>query len=499
MNLRPYQREAIGKTMASLLEYDRVLGVAATGAGKTILASELMRLHGDTRCLFLADAQTLVTQAADKHAQHTGEHASVEMGESDAMPGDRCVVATVQSLARRLEKWSRDYFGLVIVDEAHRNTLGAQSQKVLGHFNSAQVVGITATPYRSDKKQLGSYYQTVAFEIPLDRLIGEGHLARITIKSVPLDVDLRAVRSAGGDYREDDLGAALEPHLRKAAELLKEHASDRKTVVFLPLIDTSKRFAAICREIGLRAVHVDGTDRAALAEDWQVVCNSALLTTGWDEPSVSCVYILRPTKSHALYSQMVGRGTRNAPGKKNLLLLDPLWLSDRLDLIRPARLLAHTEEEAKSIQEALDLDGDADLLAARDKADADRRKSLLEKMQRNARKQARTIDAMELAVSLNEAVLLDYEPEFQWEEQPMTTKQREILERNGLDLTTVSCKGHATKIIDVIFKRRTAGLATFKQVKWLIKLRHPNPNTATFEEASAAMEKAFGKKKEKAA
>lgn len=497
MILRDYQQEAVQKTLDALFEYDRVLGVKATGGGKTIYASELMRLS-PSRCLFLADAQELVHQAAAKHLAHTGEVAGVEMAESAAMPGERCVIATVQTLARRLEKWPRDYFGLIIVDEAHRNTLGAIAQKVLGHFSAAQVVGITATPYRSDRKQLGSYYQTVAFEIPLDRLINAGHLARISIKSVPLDVDLRQIRSVGGDYREDDLGAALEPHLYKAAEILKAHAADRRTVVFLPLIETSKRFAAICRDMGLNAVHVDGTDRAALKSDWQVVCNSALLTTGWDEPSVACVYILRPTKSHALYSQMVGRGTRNAPGKKNLLLLDPLWLSDRLDLVRPSRLLAHTEEEAKEIQEVLDLDGDADLLAARDRATADRRKALLEKMERNRRREAREIDAMELAVSLNDAVLMDYEPESPWESQPMTDKQRELLTKNGLDLTTVTCKGHATKIIDVIFKRREAGLATFKQVKWLVKLGHKCPNTATFEEAGEFMNSRFGGKKKSA-
>ena len=119
MILRDYQRDAVSKTLDAFLDHDRVLGVAATGAGKTVLASEIMRLHSDTRCLFLADAQDLVTQCADKHAAHTGERAAVEMGDNVAAPDARVVIGTVQSMARRLDKYARDAFGLVIMDEAN--------------------------------------------------------------------------------------------------------------------------------------------------------------------------------------------------------------------------------------------------------------------------------------------------------------------------------------------------------------------------------------------
>ena len=131
---------------------------------------------------FLADAKELVYQAADKLGKWAGVVADVEMADNHAMPGSRLVVATTQSIARRLDKYPRDAFGLVIVDEAHRNTMGAQAQSVLEYFSSAKVIGITATPFRSDKKELGSFYERIASEIGLVRLIKEGFLSRITIE-----------------------------------------------------------------------------------------------------------------------------------------------------------------------------------------------------------------------------------------------------------------------------------------------------------------------------
>ncbi|MCZ7637653.1 MAG: DEAD/DEAH box helicase family protein [Verrucomicrobia bacterium] len=251
MTLRPYQPRFVDAMLGALVEFDRVLGVMGTGGGKTCCAGEICR-----RCLpfgpvlFLADAQELVRQAADKLGTWAGVIPQVEMAEEHAQPGDRLVVGTTQTLSRRLDKWPRDYFQLIIVDEAHRNTLGGMAQKVLGHFASAQVIGITATPFRSDKQQLGTFYQAIPYEISLVELIREGWLCRIVIRSVPADIDLSGVRTVAGDYRDDDLGQAIEPHLSRCAELLAEHARDRRTVVFLPLIETSRQFVAACQASG---------------------------------------------------------------------------------------------------------------------------------------------------------------------------------------------------------------------------------------------------------
>jgi superfamily II DNA or RNA helicase len=502
MNFRPYQGEFVDAVYGSLVEFERVLGVAPTGSGKTVMAGELIRRAG-CPTLFLADAKELVHQAADKLGKWSGIIADVEMGESHAQPGSPLVVATTQSIARRLEKYPNDAFGLVIVDEAHRNTLGNQARMVLDYFAGAQVVGITATPFRSDKRQLGSFYQKIAIDLPLVRLVREGWLSKIVIKSVPSGIDLSSVRTVAGDFNEADLGAVVTPHLDALARILKENASNRRTVAFLPLIDTSRQFAACCNQHGLKAVHVDGVDRSAMAKfksgEANVICNASLLTTGWDEPSVDCVYILRPTKSFVLYSQMVGRGTRIFPGKADLLVLDPLFLSDTMGLIRPARLVAKNDEEAKRMDVALSAGRPMDLFEAQEEAEAglesDRHASLIARLKECAKRKARTVDAVEFAYALGDDDLATYEPQTDAEAAEITAKQAGVLERAGFDVAALKGMGHAHEIIDRIVQRRQAGLATPKQLKWLIKFKHPSPQTCTFEEASVFLDLKFGVRK----
>jgi superfamily II DNA or RNA helicase len=497
VELRPYQPRFVDALLSALVEFDRVLGVAATGSGKTVCAGEIVRRSlpfGNV--LFLADATELVRQAADKLGVWAQAIPQVEMAETHAQPGDRLVVATTQTLCRRLEKWPRDAFKLVIVDEAHRNTLGAQAQKVLGHFHLAQVIGITATPFRSDKQQLSTFYQSIPCEISLVELIRDGYLARIVIQSVPVNVDLSDVRTAGGDYREDDLGRAIEPHLEECARILEAHAAGRRVVVFLPLIDTSKRFVEACRALGLRAVHVDGEDRSELATfrrgEADIICNASLLTTGWDEPSVDCVMVLRPTKSLVLYSQMIGRGTRIHPGKENLLVLDPLFLSDSLDLIRPARLIAETPEQAEAMSGVLEGGEQLDLMRVDAQARQERQRRLAERLAEQAGRNMRVVDALEFALGLGDDALVDYEPTMGWERQPVTPKQAEVLERAGFGLHRVTCRGHANRLIDLLFRRRDLKLATPRQVKWLKRLGHPEPYAATFAEATEFLNRRFG-------
>lgn len=511
MKPRPYQEEFVRAVLRDLKDHQRILGVAATGAGKTIISSMIMdKARG--RCLFLADAQELVRQNADKFFKFTGKEAAVEMADqkveldsADLFSGSapKIVVGTTQSLARRLDKYPPDYFSLIIVDEAHRNTLGAQAQSVLGHFESAKVLGVTATPFRSDRKKLGDFYEVISVNIGLERLIKEGYLSDIVIKSVPVDIDLSKVRTTAGDYNDKDLGEAIEPHLQAAADLLCEHARDRKTVVFLPLIDTSRKFTDALIERGVRAVHVDGKDRDNLSIFHEggadVVCNASLLTTGWDHPETDCVFILRPTKSLALFQQMVGRGTRIAPGKKNLLLLDPLFLTDSHKIITPSRLLAKSEEEAEELDAKVrQMDLEISLLDAADEVESERKDRLEEELRAKAKRKARTVDAMEFALSIDCEDLVDYEPELGWELRPVTPKQKRILEGAGFDAEEVACAGRASKIIDLLFDRRERGLATPKQVRLLKKFRHPRPSLATFDEASEFLEARFSNNKQAA-
>ena len=212
-----------------------------------------------------------------------------------------------------------------------------------------------------------------------------------------------------------------------------------------------------------------------------------LLTEGYDEPSVDCVVMLRPTKVRSLYSQIIGRGTRLYPGKDHLLLLDFLWLAQEHSLISPAHLIAGSAEEAEAITEALAL-GDGNLEEAKKKVDADRAASLRERLRENSQREARTFDALEFALSINEVDLAEFQPTMRWHEDEATPKQRDMLLRYGISPESVRNKGQACAILDKVFTRMNLGLASAKQVRWLRKLGYPQPELATFAEAKAFLD-----------
>jgi superfamily II DNA or RNA helicase len=493
MTLRPYQQEWVTTTLQSLLEQDRVLSVAATGAGKTIMAAEICKRYRG-RILFLADAQTLVNQAEQKISKYTGEIVGVEMSESHDNAQSRIIIATTQSIARRLNAYPREYFTLIIIDEAHRNTLGDQAQKVLTHFHTAQTIGITATPFRADKRNLSTYYQIITpCDAGLKRLIEEGHLAKIQIKSVPSKIDISAVKTTQGDYAIEELGEAIEPHIEALADILIEHASDRKTVAFFPLIKTSKAFCAALQQRGQQAIHVDGTDSTALKTDWKIACNASILTTGWDEPSVDCVFICRPTKSLTLYSQMVGRGTRNHPGKQNLLVLDPLFQSDKHDIIRAHRLIAETKHEDEDMSKIIEQGTYSDLFEIRELGKTDREKTLREKLKENQNKSTRTIDPIDFFLMIDRPDIAERENEYRWEENPPSEKQLQMLAKNGFDPNTILTKGHASRLLDILFSRRDQKLASPKQVRLLQRWHIKDPHKVTFTQASEIITQKFVK------
>lgn len=488
MNFRPYQHEAVEAVLGDLMEIDRALIVLATGGGKTVIAGELARRFIPIGpVLFLADAKELVEQAADKMGRVCGHPAAVVMGAAtDALPGDRLVVGTTQSFARRLHRWPANSFCLIIVDEAHRNSMGDQAQKVLAHFSAAQVVGMTATPFKSGPRQLGHYFQKISCDIGLARLIREGWLCRIKIRSVPCPVDLSAVRRSKikgeKDLAAEDVAKAMEPHIGALAEMLAKNYEGRKTVGFVPLISTSKDLAAACRGLGLRAVHVDGNDRTAMdcfaAGRADIVLNSSLLTTGWDFPALSCVAMMRPTESFSLFSQMVGRGTRLSDGKDHLLVLDPLWQADTMSLIRPSSLItgAPVAPSAK----------DVDLLESAEEAEAreeaDKLAKLKEKIKESAKRSSREIDPVEFATEAGLPDLAEFQPATDYEGQPATPKQIETLVRNGFPADGWTL-GRASKMIELLGERMRQGLASAKQVRFLRRHGVPDAFNATFEDA----------------
>jgi superfamily II DNA or RNA helicase len=492
IELRPYQHAAMEAITRGFNDYQRQLAVKPTGAGKTVLFSALAAHYQPKRTLVLAHREELIDQAVDKIMRTTGLQAEVEMASSKASLDAPVVVASVQTLMReqRRSRWPRDHFGLIVVDEAHHSA--AESYlSTLRHFDrNAFVLGVTATPDRGDKRNLSCYFQNIAFEITLLDLIKQGFLSPITVKTVPLEIDLDGVRTVAGDYSADDLGHALDPYLEEIASLLASGYRRRKMLVFLPLISCSEKFAALCRRHGLAAEHVDGSspDRKAILERFSrgettVLSNAMLLTEGYDEPSIDCVVCLRPTKVRSLYSQIVGRGTRIHPGKDHLLLLDFLWLSSKHSLIKPAHLIAADAQEAEEISEALFEQG-GDLEDAQEAAKADRTRKLVAQLRENRTRNSSTFDAMEFALTLNDPSLAQFEPTMGWHLDRVTPRQTQLLAKFGIDPMSVMTKGHAALLLDRIFMRLDLKLATAKQVRWLRKLGHPKPELASFKEAT---------------
>ncbi len=474
MHLRPYQIEILDSIRKGWEQFTRQLVVSPTGSGKTIcfsnLAAEFSR--EGLKTLILVDQEELVWQAIDKLEKSTGLKAEAEKAEHRASLSATVVVATIQTMIGRLDKWDKSHFGLVIADEADKS-ISDSWQTVLKHFN-AKVCGFTATPWRTDKRSLGVFYENVAKEIGLFDLINQGYLSPIQVKMLPIQIDLSGVGMKGGDFDANDLDDAIEPHLMKVAEAIEEYAIFRKTMVFLPLIKTSQKFVEICQSIGLDAEHIDGKseDRAEKLErfakrDFQIISNSALLTRGYDDPGIDCVVMLRPTKSTTLYSQCIGRGTRIAPHKENLLLLDFLFATQKHRLCRPAHLIASTDEEADAITELAQERSDAkaygdelDLGALAGDAVAKREEALRKRLAEAAKKDAKFISAEEFAMKHDSFETAEFEPTMEWEMRPPTEKQMKYIKRAGIDPASVRGSVHASKLLSLHFRDQGVKLAS---------------------------------------
>jgi superfamily II DNA or RNA helicase len=498
MKPRPYQSECIAAVEHGWAEAAKQLIVLATGGGKTCIFSFLAeREHlAGRKTLILSHREELVDQAIAKLKAFTGISAGREKAESWASLSDSVVVASVQSIARRLDRWPPNHFGLVVADEAH-HAIAPSWQVVLRHFDShANVLGVTATPDRGDARNLGSYFQRIAFEMGLFDLIDDGYLSPIAVKSIPLKIDLSGVSVNGGDFDDADLGDALDPYLPSVARAIQEHASFQRTLVFLPLRKTSRRFVEICNDIGMTAAHIDGDseNRKEILErfarwDFDVLSNAMLLTEGFDDPGIDCIVCLRPTKSRSLYSQIVGRGTRVSEGKERLLLLDFLWMHERHQIVRPAHLIATTDEEADQITRKLqercggEIQEELDLQNITEICCHEREQALARKLKELKNRKTTLISAEEFALRHNKLSIAEYEPVMPWESQAITEKQLKVLKRAKIDPETVKGKGHASKIINVIFSQAKITLASAAQQAFMAKMGHPSPQTATQEEA----------------
>ena len=502
LQMRPYQQAAREAIHAEWNDgRRRTLLVLPTGTGKTIVFAAVTedQVRSGSRVLVLAHRGELLEQAADKIKRSTGLASAVEKAEQTCLDSwCRVVVGSVQSLQRpaRLEQFPADYFGTIIIDEAH-HAITDGYQRVLEHFPEANVLGVTATPDRGDMRNLGEVFDSLAYEYKLTQAIREGYLCPILAQTIPLQLDISQVALSGGDFAVGGLGTALDPYLEQIATEMQTACAGRKTVVFLPLIKTSQKFRDILNSKGFRAAEVNGQseDRAEILSDfsngkYNVLCNSMLLTEGWDCPSVDCIVVLRPTKVRSLYSQMVGRGTRLSPetGKKDLLLLDFLWLTERHELCRPADIICENREVSRKMTENLAQAGcPEDIEQAAEQASADvvaqREEALAKQLAEMRRRKKKLVDPLQYEMSIQAEDLTGYVPSFGWEMGPPSEKQTAALEKFGILPDAVESAGNAQMLRDRLTKRRGAGLTTPKQIRCLEKYGFQHVGTWQFSDA----------------
>ena len=494
--LRPYQADAVEGIFREWETHRSVMLVLATGTGKTATASAVVERRLDAgKVLWLAHRTELIEQARDALQEAVGADVriGIEKAESRArlscMYGqdDRIVVASVQTMRdKRLARFDPSDFATVVIDECHHATAKTY-RDIIGAFGSSKVLGLTATPDRGDGIGMDNAFDAVAYEYSMLDGMRDGYLCPLRALAVDVEgLDLSKVRTTAGELNEGDLRRILEVdevHHRIASPLV-DLSKDRPTIIFCVTVEQSKALADVLQGYlsdGKQVRHIDGstpaeTRKRILAEysagDVQYITNVGVLTEGFDAPRTSCIALARPTKSRALYAQMVGRGTRLFPGKEDCLLVDFRGNAGRHSLANPVDLLAGKDlsDDVRAIAEKMMSDGkvlDRDAMA---EAEAEHVKRLAEADRKRAAAAALRIAATVRAEALD-LFRIALEPDRALGHREATIGQRTTLENFGMEPEKVArlTFDQASRQIDKLMSRRKRGLCTYKQARTLAK------------------------------
>lgn len=504
--LRDYQELCVEE---SFNEWDRgkrnVLLVSAMASGKTSMGAHIIRsmVGKGGRALVICHMRKLVKQFRNAIESKIGLPVSMEMaGYRDEKYPVLC--ATVQTIGAGIGRgrWKDDEFDFILMDEAHL-AMSPQFQVVASHFKKAKILGVTATAHRTDGQDLRSFFDGWV-ELPesrMDTLIDRGFLSPITIKKIPVKIGLH--HSGSGDFSDQEINHAIEPYLDSVADSIVSHAEGRCGLTFLPLIATSQKFAAMLRDRGIKAEHVDGEMDEDVVEgaiarlernEIQMLTCSQLLGIGFDLPPINFICILRPTTSWTTYSQQVGRGLRTFEGsefwpkKTDCVLLDPIFETERHNLLQtPASLLCTNEEEITFMKNRMNSgeedDLEMDLMSLRNEAVSAREKALVARLKEESERKAQVIDAMDFFLGVNNTMAANFTPTHKWEGEKPTPAQINTLSRLGFDLNSGINKGQATILIREIVNRTAAGKSSLDSVRKCAKLGHENAWSLTEKQA----------------
>lgn len=524
--LHPFQADGLRNVLAALETQRTALVVWPTGCGKTVLMAHLAEVFARERrqrVLLLAHREELLAQAKDKIKRWTSLAIGLERAQSRAIRTggmvtrewsfgtEPVVVASVQTISNvnRLSTWAPDEFGLVMVDEAH-HSLADTYHRVIEHFTGAKVVGVTATPDRGDELALGQVYESVAHSYGIREAIDDGYLVPIRQHAVYVEgLDFSKVRKTAGDLNAGDLDKIMqeEEHLHAVANPIFELSEDRPTLTFATSVEHARLLAEqINRRAGenrkKRAEWLSGeTDPIRRATtlmkfaqgEFQHLVGCALFLEGFDEPSISCVAMARPTGSRALYAQAIGRGTRLSPqtGKADLLVLDFVGNAGKHTLISPVDIFAG-DMTAPIRAEVDKLRKENPGMAVRDLLTLAEQRAAEEAVFQARMRERKNIIAgtVHRTQQINPFGVLNVEPKRgRPGTPPASDRQIAALEKWGFPVPKDGLdRAQAGRVMDALVKRREAGLCSYKQAALLTK-HGIDATRVSFEEASRMIDR----------
>src|SRR6266702_5640967 len=325
VTLRPYQEECIKRVIAAYEQnrYGHELLVLPTAAGKTVIFSQIIHQLAERyglNALIVAHTDELLNQAAEKYRQVKPSAVIGKVGGGIHNYGGEVTVASVDTISRpnHLATLKRTGYGLVVVDESHRSA-APKYQRVLEALPDAFVLKVTATPDRLDGKPISD--KPALYRTDILAMIEQGYLCDFKAIATRTETSLDSIHTEGGDYREQELEAAIDLPQRngRVAEAYCEHAVGRRAICFAVTVQHAHNLANVFTSVGIPAAAISGETplgerrrlyHALRTGEVNVLCNVLVLNEGFDLPLVDCVIMARPTRSRALFVQCIGRGLR---------------------------------------------------------------------------------------------------------------------------------------------------------------------------------------------